>query len=63
MSKQITTTSRLTNQLERLVRALIHDFFEDAMPMPIVTCIPSAKAYAHYTVAPVWSIKGEEVIL
>ena len=32
------------------------------MPMPIVSCIPSAKAYAHYTVAPVWSIKnGEEL--
>lgn len=56
MPKKITSTSRLTNQLERMIRALIHDFFNDVMPMPIVTCVPSARAYAHYTVAPVWNV-------
>lgn len=54
MSKQITTMGRLTQQLERMVRALIHDFFNDEMPMPIVTAVPTEKAYAHYSVAPIW---------
>lgn len=61
MSKQITSTSRLVNQLERILRALLRDFFEDAMPMPVVTCTPTAKAYAHYTVEPVWNVKGSEL--
>ena len=60
MPKKIISTSRLTNQLERMTRALIHDFFNDAMPMPIVTCVPSAKAYAHYTVSTVWSVGHDE---
>lgn len=51
--------SRLTNQLERMFRALNHDFYNDALETPILTVTPTAKAYAHYTPWNAWQSKDE----
>lgn len=56
MSKQITTMGRLTGQIERIVRELNKDFFDGALPMPTVTVVPTAKAYAHLSVDPIWEV-------
>lgn len=57
--KEITKMSRLTGQLEKAFRMLNEAFFDGALPTPMITVIPSARSYAHYTVSPVWSAKGE----
>lgn len=57
--KQITKTSRLAGQLEKLYRMLNHDFFDDALEMPVITIQSTPRAYGHVTVHNAWNIKGE----
>lgn len=54
MSKQIVSMARLTGQLERMFRAINHDFFNDELDMPTITVVPTARAYAHVSVEPIW---------
>jgi len=57
--KQVTSMSRLTNQLEKMFRALNHDFYNDELEMPVLTVTPTTKAYAHYTPWNAWQSKDE----
>lgn len=57
--KQVTSMSRLTNQLERMFRALNADFYGNALEMPVITVTPTARAYAHYTPWSPWTAKEE----
>lgn len=57
--KQVTSMSRLTNQLERMFRALNADFFDNALEMPVITVTPSSRSYAHYTPWDAWQCKDE----
>lgn len=59
MSKQVVSMARLTGQLERMFRALNHDFYNDELEMPVLTVTPTSKAYAHYTPWNAWQSKGE----
>lgn len=52
--KQIDKMSRLTGQLEKAFRLINADFFNNELPTPIITVIPTAKAYAHYTPWNAW---------
>ena len=56
--KNIDKMSRLTGELEKLFRLLNADFFDNQLPMPIITAIPTAKAFAHYTPYDAWSLKN-----
>lgn len=60
MPKQVTSMSRLTNQIERMFRAINHDFFDDELEMPTITIVPTARAYAHVSVEPIWEC-GKDV--
>ena len=57
--KEITKTSRLAGQLEKALRLLNEEFFDGVLPTPVISIIPTPRAYAHYTVNPVWESKGE----
>ena len=57
--KEIVKTSRLAGSLEKLFRMLNHDFFGDALEMPIITIQSTPKAYGHYTTFNAWNVKGE----
>lgn len=54
MSKPINNLSRLGCQLQRMFKALNHDFFNDELETPMINIIPTAKAYAHVSVEPIW---------
>ncbi len=47
--KEINKMSRLNGELEKAFRLLNADFFNGELPTPIITVIPTSKAYAHYT--------------
>ena len=55
--KQVTSMSRLANQLEKMFRALNADFFDGVLEMPIITVTPSSRSYAHYTPWDAWQSK------
>lgn len=55
--KQVTNMSRLVNQLEKMFRALNADLFNNALDTPIITVIPTPKAYAHYVPYDIWETK------
>lgn len=57
--KQVTKMSRLTNQLEKTFKLLNEDFFDNALPVPVITVTPTAKAYAHYTPYNAWATGNE----
>lgn len=57
--KQVTSMSRLTNQLEKMFRALNADFFDNLLDTPIITVTPSSRSFAHYTPWDAWQAKGE----
>ncbi len=59
MSKQITSMTRLTGQLERMFKSLNESFYDGQLDMPIITVTPTARAYAHYTPWNAWESKGE----
>lgn len=52
--KQITKMSRLTGMLEKAFHMINADWFEGRLETPIITVIPTPRAYAHYTTANVW---------
>ncbi len=47
--KEITKMSRLTGQLEKAFRMLNADFFDNQLPVPVITVAPTRRAYGHYT--------------
>ncbi len=55
--KQITKMSRLCVELERLFRMLNEELFNNELPTPIITVIPTPRAYAHYVPFDIWSTK------
>ena len=55
--KQVTSMSRLTNQLEKMFRLLNQDFFNNELETPIITVVPSSRPYAHYTPWSAWQSK------
>ena len=55
--KTIDKMSRLTGELEKIFRLLNQDFFNNELPTPIITVIPTARAYAHYVPYDIWSAK------
>ncbi len=59
--KEIVKTSRLAGQLEKLFRMLNTDFFDGQLEMPVITIQSTPRAYGHYSVFPIWSIKGAEL--
>lgn len=61
MKKEITKTSRLAGQLETLFRKLNDSFFDGQLEMPIITIQSTPRAYGHYSVSPIWTVKGEEL--
>lgn len=58
--KQIDKMSRLTGELEKAFRLLNKDFFNDTLPTPVITVIPSSRSYAHYTTWNAWQTKTGE---
>lgn len=58
--KEITKTSRLAGQLEKLFRLLNQDFFDGQLETPVITIQSTPRAYGHYSVSPIWSVNGEE---
>lgn len=55
--KEITKMSRLTGCLEKCFRLVNADLFDNELPTPMITCVPSSKSYAWITVDPVWETK------
>lgn len=55
--KQIDKMSRLTGELEKAFRLLNAEFFNDELPTPIITVIPTPRAYAHYVPFDIWNAK------
>ena len=58
--KEITKTSRLAGQLEKLFRLLNEDFFDGQLETPIITIQSTPRAYGHYSVHPIWTVNGQE---
>ena len=56
--KQITKMSRLTGQLEKIFRLINADLFDDVLPEPVITVIPTSRAYGHYTPYSAWNVAG-----
>lgn len=59
--KEITKTSRLAGQLEKLFRMLNEDMFNGQLDMPIITIQSTPRAYGHYSVHPIWTVNGEQL--
>lgn len=58
--KNITKTSRLAGQLEKLFRMLNEDMFDGQLDTPIITIQSTPRAYGHYSVSKIWTVNGEE---
>ena len=56
--KQIQKMSRLTGELEKAFRLLNAELFDNSLELPIITVIPTPRAYAHYTTVDVWNVDG-----
>jgi hypothetical protein len=52
--KQTTKMSRAVSQLEHIYNALNTDFFDDVLPVPIITVQSKPGTYGHCSVAKVW---------
>lgn len=48
MSKQVTSMARLTGQLERMFKAINHDFFNDELEIPTISVIPTNRHMPMY---------------
>lgn len=57
--KEITKTSRLAGQLEKLFNLINTDFFNGELEQPVITIQSTPRAYGHYTAYDAWSVKGE----
>ena len=55
--KTIDKMSRLTGELEKMFRLLNLDLFQGELPTPVITVIPTPKAYAHYVPYDIWDTK------
>lgn len=55
--KQITKMSRLTGELEKAFRLINEELFNNELPTPIITVIPTPRAFAHYVPFDIWSTK------
>lgn len=53
--KQIVKMSRLAGMLEKAFRLINEDWFDGKLETPIITIIPTPRAYAHYTTVNVWN--------
>lgn len=49
------TISQATAFLESAFSTLNKEYFESALPMPIITIQTSPKAYGHFTVNEIWT--------
>ena len=58
--KEIVKTSRLAGQLEKLFRMMNNDMFGGQLELPVITIQSTPRAYGHYSVAPIWTVNGEE---
>ena len=58
--KNITKTSRLAGQLEKLFRMLNDEIFNGQLETPIITIQSTPRAYGHYSVSKIWTVNGEE---
>ena len=58
--KEITKTSRLAGQLEKLFRMLNDDMFSGQLETPIITIQSTPRVYGHYSVSKIWTVNGEE---
>lgn len=58
--KEITKTSRLAGQLEKIFRLLNEDFFSGELETPVITIQSTPRAYGHYSVHPIWTVDGKE---
>ncbi len=56
--KQIQKMSRLTGELEKVFRLLNAELFDNQLETPVLTVIPTPRAYAHYTTTDVWNVDG-----
>ena len=52
--KEITKMSRLNGMLEKAFRLINKEWFNNELPECIITAVPTAKAYAHYTPWNAW---------
>lgn len=57
--KNIERMSRLAGELEKIFRLVNNDFFNNELPAPVITVIPTSRAYAHYTPWSAWECKDE----
>ena len=55
--KETTKMSRAVCQLEKIYNSLNEDFFESALPIPIITVQSKPGTYGHCTTAKVWQRK------
>ena len=55
--KQTTKMSRAVSQLEHIYNALNTDFFQDELPVPIITVQSKPGTYGHCTTSKVWQRK------
>lgn len=55
--KQTTKMSRAVSQLEHIYNALNTDFFQDELPIPIITVQSKPRTYGHCTTSKVWQRK------
>ena len=55
--KQSTIMSRAVSQLEHIYNALNTDFFQDELPIPIITVQSKPGTYGHCTTSKVWQRK------
>lgn len=46
--------SQLTGELERCFHLLNLDFFNGELPTPVITVVPTARAYMHYVPRDIW---------
>lgn len=56
--KEITKMSRLTGELEKAFRLINTELFNGELDTPIITVIPTPRAYAHYVPYDIWNAKG-----
>ena len=58
--KQIDKMSRLTGELEKAFRLINDEIFDNELPTPIITVIPTPRAYAHYVPFDIWDTKDSK---
>lgn len=58
-ANKITKTSEVTNLLENCFNELNKDFYNNALPKPIITIEGTNKAYGHYTLYDAWNVGDE----